>query len=125
MEARRFEQKDYDTVESWFSTRGIFPAQYHALPEIGFIVENIACGFLYKTDSSVALIENLIANPEESRENRDEALDIVVSSILDEAKKLGYRSITGITRLEPVLKRAFKHGFNNMPHLYAVVSRGL
>ncbi|GHG84957.1 hypothetical protein [Comamonas sp. JC664] len=81
------------------------------LPQTGFVVPGKAAGFLYRTDSSLALIENLVAAPGLSKEERNEAVDLVVAAICKEATRLGFKILLGTTQLDAVVKRAEKHGF--------------
>jgi len=82
-----------------------------ALPQSGFIIPGKAAGFLYRTDSSVALIENLVAAPGMSREERTGYVDAIVAAICAEAARLGFKILLGYTQLDAVVKRAERFGF--------------
>jgi|GEM_PF-1117745 hypothetical protein len=82
-----------------------------ALPQSGFIIPGKAAGFLYRTDSSVALIENLVAAPGMSREERTGYVDAIVAAICAEAARLGFKLLLGYTQLDAVVKRAERFGF--------------
>ena len=88
MEVRKYNPSDYFTVASWWSKQKwpVIPSDH--LPEHGFIVDGIAAGFLYKTDSKFALLEFVIANPDTSKEDRSKALDLVIDSLLKSNRPL-------------------------------------
>ncbi|MFP2931145.1 hypothetical protein ACLESO_39315 [Pyxidicoccus sp. 3LG] len=83
-----------------------------ALPKIGYIVPDKAVGFLYQTDSSVCMMENIVAKPGLSREERSEAVDAVFNALLADAKRLGFKLVVGYTQLEAMVKRTERFGFS-------------
>lgn len=100
----------YPTVNAWMQFwNEVLPE--HALPKTGFIIPGKAAGFLYRTDSSVAWIETLVAAPGLGREERSQAVDAIVSAIIEEARKLGFKLLLGHTVLDAVVKRAERFGF--------------
>ena len=115
MEARLFDkEKDFKTITSWFDERKIPSLRECELPQIGFIVDGVAACFLYKTDSSIANIENLISNPNSTKEDREKALPLILNKILRECLVSGYKTIYGITQAETVVNHADKLGFKDM-----------
>ena len=52
---------------------------------------DVACGFLYKTNSSVCWIEYIVANPNiKLEEVRHEGVKFVLNKLFNVAKELGY-----------------------------------
>jgi len=100
----------FETVRSWMEARNEV-ITLDALPQTGFIIPGMAAGFLYRTDSSVAMIEGLVAAPGVEREVRDQAVDAIVLAVIAEAQRLGFKTLTGTTVLEAVVKRAERLGF--------------
>jgi hypothetical protein len=122
---RYVREEHFELVRGWLRSReqDIVP---RALPENGFIVPGKAAGFLYRTDSSVAWIENIVAAPGLSREERNEAVDAVVAAIIERAKELGFELLVGYTLLDVVVKRAERFGFTHVDggfHLVALTLR--
>ncbi len=106
--ALRFEtEAHYREVEAWAKARGVHLTP-ELLPKTGRIVPGKAAIFLYKTDSSLGLLENLISNPKDSD---SEAIDAVVTSILEDAKEMGIKFIMCTTSLPAVISRAARLGF--------------
>lgn len=83
----------------------------HTLPKVGFISPGVAAGFLYQTDSCVAIIDGYISNPVLNRADRDEALDEVTQALLNKAKELGFTHVKCETKLTSIGARAERHGF--------------
>jgi hypothetical protein len=118
-------KRHYPTVALWEEEHGLSPTPPDLFPKIGFFVPSTCAGFLYQTDSNVALIEGLITSPLSDPERRDEALDIVVEALLEEAKKLGYSVVYGFTSVSAVSRRALRLGFEKSPKPYQLVTRRL
>ena len=119
---RYVREEHFEQIRSWlrFRSEDIVPK---ALPENGFIVPGKAAGFLYRTDSSVAWIENIVAAPGLSREERSEAVDAVFTAIIERARELGFELLVGYTVLDAVVQRAQRFGFMHVTagfHLMAL-----
>ncbi|WP_163998233.1 hypothetical protein [Pyxidicoccus caerfyrddinensis] len=95
---------------------------HDALPQTGYIIPGRAAGFLYRTDSSVALIENLVAAPGMSREERSTYVDAIVAAICAEAERLGFKILLGYTQLDAVVKRAERFGFAHIGSNFHLVA---
>lgn len=111
MNCRKFSlKKDYNDISDWYLLRRSPPVPKEALPKTGFIVENdnkkICACWLYKTDSNVCLIETLISDPRAKSEERNEAINLVVNNLVDNAKKDGYKIILITSKHNNVIKRA-------------------
>jgi hypothetical protein len=122
---RYVREEHFEQIREWFRFRkeDIVPK---ALPENGFIIPGKAAGFLYRTDSSVAWIENLIAAPDLSREERNQAVDAIVAAVVERAKELGFDVLLGYTVLDVVVQRAKRFGFMHVTdgfHLVALTLR--
>jgi len=115
---------DYSELSSWLLSRGTRPPELDLFPEIGVIVPGVACGFLYKTDSKICYIENLIANPEVSEEDRNKALDVIVAELIKIGTDLGFRAMLGISKLQAVADRSETHGFK-VVHNYSLLIKPL
>ncbi len=108
-------QRHYTDFCAWYAPRLSGPVGPEFLPKVGFVLPGIAMGFLYQTDSAVAHIEGLVANPKVSGEERTRGIDEVVKAIIDEARKLGFKSLHGQTDLPVIVERAKRLGFQHDP----------
>lgn len=86
-------QKHYEDICYWWSLYNWPGVNLNALPKTGFIVEGFAAGFLYKTDSTFAIMEFIVGNKNADKNQRREAIDLVIKSLINEAKNTGYELI--------------------------------
>ncbi len=86
------------------------------LPKTGRIVPGKAAIFLYKTDSSVGFLENLICNREVNKQDVSEAIDACVLDIEKDAKSMGISLIVCSTQLQSVIDRAKSFGYSSKPN---------
>jgi hypothetical protein len=112
MEVERYDpERHYPLFQQWYAPHVGVVMSPDFLPKVGFVVPDIAMGFLYQTDSKVCHIEGLVANPLVSRDLRTSAVDAVVLAIIKEARALGFRALHGTTSLRAVVDRAQRLGF--------------
>ena len=102
---------DLPQINEWFKANNWPTFQEEALPKTGYIADNTAAGFLYKTDSKFAVMEWIVTDPSQSPERRNAALDAVVKALLDNAKADGYKYIHTSIIDEGLKKRYQSHGF--------------
>ena len=112
MIAKPYSKDDYPTLVKWYLARGLPLPPRDLMPETGFIIDDVCAGFLYLTDSKLALIDHYISNPNELAAVRDRALDTLTEELVREAKQWGCKGILITTALDKVGDRAEKHGFN-------------
>jgi len=89
MSPRLVTSEDIEDVMSWYVGQGFetgIPRE--ALPTRGAIVDNLACAWLYETDSAVGWIAFPVINPEASKHAAFKAVDAVFDYLLDMAKDL-------------------------------------
>jgi hypothetical protein len=102
----------YEQVRAWMQARGDeMPPDL--LPPTGFFVPGKAACFMYRTDSSMVLVEGLVAAPGLEREERSQALDAVIIACCEEAKRLGYKLAMAYTQLDSVVKRVERMGWTH------------
>jgi hypothetical protein len=114
----------FEQIRAWmrFRNEDFTP---DVLPQTGYIIPGKAAGFLYRTDSSVAWIEGLVAAPHLDKEERNQAVDQIVAAICQKSKELGFRMLLGYTVLDVVVKRAQRHGFNYVGGGFHLISLDL
>ncbi len=110
---RLFHSKDYPALVRWYKARGEEPPPFDTLPVVGLIVSGVAALFMYRTDSSVAILEGLIANPEASLRERSAATTALVEGLVKTAKEEGFRHVIASTKSEGVQRRASRLGFRS------------
>jgi hypothetical protein len=102
---RAYTPSDYKDLEQWWKDQNWDPVPPSILPDLGFIVPGVAAGFLYTTNSTVAWMEWIVANPKKTFEIRDEALNAVLKTIESRAKELGFSTILISTSNKRLLER--------------------
>ena len=123
MKVERFQPDlHYATFCAWTRWYEMTPLPIQFLPQSGFVVDGVAMGFMYRTDSKMALIENLAANPKLPRETRTQGLDAVVTAIAEEGRALGFEVLIGYTNVNAVIQRALRHGFTTDDEKFQVVT---
>lgn len=125
MELRRFLKSDYDTITTWYKARKLNTVPSLFLPEIGFIVDGVAAGFLIQTDASFCILEPFIANPDASEEDRDKALSSILAELVNKARRLKYEGVFGFSAQSTMLKRAIKQDFEIMDKNSTTIYKGL
>jgi hypothetical protein len=111
MKVRRFISSDYNDLVNWWKAQKWTPVPEDHLPEYGLVIDGIAAGFIYRTDSKFALLEFVIANPNTTKEERSEALDLIIDDLLFIAKELGHSTVFTSLEHPKLLERYEKHGF--------------
>lgn len=116
MEVRKYKNTDYYTLSYWWDKHGQNYPELETLPDSGYIVDNIAACFVYKTNSNLAMIEFLISNPESNKEERNQAIDLVIDACINDAKESGYKVIYNVVDLKKphVVKRFTDRGFETI-----------
>jgi hypothetical protein len=123
---RRFDPAaDGAELARWCSDWGLGGEVLGRLPQLGLIVPGVAAGFLYRTDSTLCLIDALISNPAVDAGTRDAAIDVVVTNLIGVATELGFTSMLAYTAFDAVKSRAIRHGFEFDDDVYHFGAKAL
>lgn len=113
---RNYTPSDYATLCSLWTAQKWPSAPEAALPKTGRIAliggQIAAAGFLYRTDSSLALLEWIIADPSLPAEARGEAVNAVLTTLIEAARSQGYAALFHMTSHKRLISRLQEHGFN-------------
>lgn len=90
MEAREFNFLDYPEIFNWWQEHNMVPVARECLPGLGLFVPGLAVAFLYKTDSKLALIEWELVNPNADKQERRQALKLIIEQLIERAKAEGF-----------------------------------
>lgn len=108
-------EKDYSDLCSWWKAQNWPSIERDFLSKTGIIVENdkdkLCAGFLYTTDSSFAIMEFIIGNPEVPKDERGKALDMLINELSKEAKKQGFKALFTMTNHSKLIDRYTKNDF--------------
>lgn len=108
---RYLKDQDYETVRSWVSEWNIPPPTQGMLPEIGFIIDQVAVGFLEQPDTDSCYFENLYSNPKASKDEREKAIDLIYDAAVECAKSLGFKRMLSTTDHPSIIKRAYLRAY--------------
>lgn len=111
---------DYFTLCEWWTKHGHVTVPRELLPKTGFIIEDKAACFLYKTDSALAYTNWLVSNPECSAYVAGKACQDLLNACTREAKRSGYNSIFSMASKPSVVKLAEKVGYSSKEPITAL-----
>ena len=107
---RRVIPADMDEIDSWHEERGMFPLNKGVYPLLGLIEPEIAAGFLYRTDTKIAIFENFVSNPKADKVRRREAMLEIAKELEAQAQILGFKYFTAVTKHKSIEDLSLKHG---------------
>lgn len=89
MKTREINKEDYNTLTEWWGFWRFPSPPFEVLPSTGLVItddeDNMLCaGYLYHTNSTIAWIEWIVANPKQSKESREQS----IIKLLNELKYL-------------------------------------
>jgi hypothetical protein len=114
MRARLATPADIPAYQKWRGIWGWSPADPDSLPKNGIIIEEdgepLLIGYIYRTDSNVAFLTGIAANPEASELRRGKALRLFSEAAVGGARALGAKELIGWTNNTAVLKANISQG---------------
>lgn len=118
-------ENDYEIISHWWEEQNWPVIPLETLPKTGLMIWlgtlPIAAGFLYQTDSSIAILEWIVANPKVSYEVRGKGLDVLLDDLSFVAHNFGFKKLFTMAKNERLIARAETHGFlktdEGMTHL--------
>jgi len=111
-----FTRDSLSTVNSWRAARGMRPLRPDALPKIGLMVEGLAAGFLFETESpEVAILDSFITNPEAPLRKRYRACQEILAALGKLAAEKGISRLVGFTDSRGVADMAARLGYESRP----------
>lgn len=89
MKAEKFVYEEHSKEVAGWLKKHAFPLPHkEMLSDVGFIVDDTACGFLYTSNSSIGWVEWIFSNPRKDKKHRAEALDILFKLLEETARNL-------------------------------------
>jgi len=115
---RTLKEEDYETICAWWKWWRWPILPKGALPDngkCGFMVEKnnkpIVSAFLYLTNSSVALLEWIVSNPDYKENDRKDAIELLVNEAEKFCKGIGVTIIFSIGRSKHLIEIHKKLGW--------------
>lgn len=122
MLARPFLPSDLPTRDAWLSAR-LGRWAVGRLPRIGLIVDSVACAHLHLSDGDLAVVDDLVASPDASPEDRDDAIRLILFEFERIGETLGIRHVVVLTEHDSLRERCREHGLLERPSV-SVFYRG-
>jgi hypothetical protein len=109
---RYVEPEHREMVDAWCRAweMATFPPGW--LPEVGFIAPGVAALWVYRTDSRVLFVENVISSPDAEDADRARALDALTEAVMAYAREMGGAYLVGQSSIPSVWRLAKRHGWN-------------
>lgn len=112
-------------VVEWCKGREVPATVLEFRPEIGLIVPGYVVGFLYQTDSPIAMIEGVVANPDTKESERFTAIWDLWIEMIDVAKELGFHELWGYSSVPAMRDMCIRLGYRGDDSRYWFGSRRL
>jgi len=111
-------QDDYETISKWWKWWRWPIVPRDLLPNNGtggFMIEKnnipIVCGFLYTSNSKLAWLEYIVSNPEYREDDRQDAIDSLITNIEEFSKSIGIKVLFSIGKSDSLKKKHKKLGW--------------
>lgn len=111
METKQIDLMDLEEIDSWYYMRNLKPICHDQLPQFGYIVPGVACGFLVQTDSANAFLEGFVTNPTVHKEFKVEAINTICQRLLKVAQELGYTHVFAMTKHPNIIAACIDNEF--------------
>lgn len=111
---RMVKASDINMINKWLLQRKMPTIAAWQLPEIGFIVEDVACGFLIMMSNGYCVLDFFISNPDAIAKHRSEAFDDIVEKLEAYAKSCQVHKILAYTKVFRIKKIAERLAYKSI-----------
>jgi hypothetical protein len=119
---RLYSPKDYPLFQKWCEAWDYECPEEEYLPPNGLVTKRMM-GFLYLTDSPIAIIEHLICDPFCRREDLKREYALISSGFEELAKMHKRKQLSAFIHFSPVIERAKRFGFSEFDKKYTLLSK--
>ena len=122
MDIRVAKHTDYEMLREWWGFWRFPAPSIQSLPHYeeelfnGLIAykdgKDLACGFMYTTNSNMVWIEFIVTNPKTTSEERNKAILSVLNELSFSAKELGYSIAFSSIKNENLINKYIENGFS-------------
>ena len=122
MDIRIAKHTDYEMLKEWWGFWRFPAPSIKSLPQYdlgcfnGVIAseegKDLACGFMYITNSDMVWIEFIVTNPKTTAEERNNAILSVLDELSFSAKALGYSIAFSSIKNENLINKYIEDGFS-------------
>lgn len=119
-------ERDLPRLGAWLRARGqAESAGWRELyPPTGFVADEIAIGFLYRTDAAhVAWLDGVVTDPKSTREQRAAALPKLIGALYAAADEQGVRLVFATTSAPSLVELGKAHGARILQRNHVCLAR--
>lgn len=114
---------DLDQINRWYIGHGQGPISTDGLPPTGFVVDDVAAGFMYKTDGKLGILEFWVSNPSATSDERHRAFTAIGDQFLKEAIRSGITRIWCLSAASDIIDRSKDWEFKPVGHFELLVRK--
>ena len=118
LKVRNLVEEDYDIICKWWKWWRWPMMPKSALPDngkFGFMVEKnnipIVSGFLYLSNSQMAMLEWVVSNPQYRDEDRKEAIELLINTVEEACINMDFKHLITIGRNKHLIETHKKLGW--------------
>ena len=113
MDIRLVNDSDYEMLCGWWKDWGWsqYPSK-NMLPDIGVVVNEVAAGFLYLTNSKLAWANWIVTDKNYREDDRGDIINTVILSLEQIAKDNGVEVMYGVISSNSLVNRYVELGYN-------------
>jgi len=124
MKLEHYSRKFEPQLRYWLRVRGFDPELVRDVPQLGYVVDNVAAGFIANAEFMFGIMDSFITNPETEPLARHEALTLIIERLIADAKGLGLKRLLAFSTDDGILKRQQHHGFVQHQNKLAILDFG-
>lgn len=106
---KRIEPADIPIIEAWHKAHGA-PFNPKVVPEVGFIAEGVAAGFLWIMEHKIAMLDSFVTSPIMGGQVRHAALNAIIDEMKHYCSEAGIKRVICITNNREVGIRCSQNG---------------
>ena len=111
MDIRLVNDSDYEMLCDWWKGWGWTPPPKDFLPTIGVVVEEVAAGFLYVTNSKVSWVDWIVSDKNYRGEDRDDIINVVLASLEEISKDYDAKFLYSLIKHEKLMEKYEAMGY--------------
>lgn len=113
--------KDLEMLNHWRADWQMVALPDWWYPEDNYVIDGVIFASYYKTNSKLAYLENIVANPAVDHEIRFKGVEIISKHIFQQAKQDGFNLVCGWTNNKSIVKNCNMHGMIASKPEYSVL----
>jgi hypothetical protein len=95
----------------WWEAWGWIPPPKDFLPEIGVIVDEVAAGFLYISNSKISWVDWIVSDKNYRGEDRDDIINVVLASLEEISKDYDTKFLYSLIKHEKLMEKYQSMGY--------------